>query len=244
LKPDWQTEDGSIALYLGDCLDVLPTLEADVAITDPPFGAQTHAGAQTGANGGEQLVDFDPVTAEHLGDVWEQLVLQVCRRWVVATIEWRHATELERRNLLIRLGVWVKPNGAPQFTGDRPGTGWEAVAICHRPGRKRWNGGGHHATWRFCKTEGDHPTQKPLDLVEAFVEQFSDSGETVLDPFMGSGTTGVACIRTGRRFIGIEKEPKYFAIAVKRIEAELQRHTLFEEPPKIVQRSLIEEDAA
>jgi site-specific DNA-methyltransferase (adenine-specific) len=67
---------------------------------------------------------------------------------------------------------------------------------------------------------------------------------TILDPFMGSGTTGVACIRTGRRFIGIEKEPKYFEIAVKRIEAELQRHTLFEEPPKIVQRSLIDEEAA
>lgn len=240
MQPTWQTADGAVKLWLGDCLDMLPTLEADVAITDPPFGAQTHAGAKTGANGGEALIDFASFTAEQLGDVWEQLVLRTCRRWVVATIEWRHASELERRELLVRLGVWVKPNGAPQFTGDRPGTGWEAVAICHRPGKKRWNGGGHHATWRICKTEGDHPTQKPWELVESFVDLFSDAGETVLDPFMGSGTTGVACVRTGRRFLGIEKEPKYFEIAVKRIEAELNRAPLFDAAPQIVQRELID----
>lgn len=236
-EPHWQTNDGRVRLWNADCLSVLAGFEAssvDVCLSDPPFGEQTHAGAQTGKNGGEKLVDFDSLTAEQIGEIWDELVLRICRRWVVATIEWRHASELERRNLLVRLGVWIKPNGAPQFTGDRPGTGWEAVAICHRPGRKKWNGGGHHAVWRFNKTAGEHPTQKPIELVSMWLDQFSDPNELILDPFMGSGTTGVACIQTGRRFIGIERDPGYFDIAVKRIEKELSAYAIFEPPPQVV----------
>jgi site-specific DNA-methyltransferase (adenine-specific) len=94
---------------------------------------------------------------------------------------------------------------------------WEAVAILHREGKKRWNGGGHHAVW-VCNVElGEHPTQKPLKLLLEWVAKFSDPGETILDPFMGSGTTGVACAQLGRRFIGIEKNANYFEVALRRI---------------------------
>lgn len=215
-----ETIIGDCRLLLGDSRLILPALEADsvgVAITDPPFGAQTHAGAQTGANGGIKLVHFDSMTAKEIGDIFQDLATRIVKRWVVATIEWRHALELESREILIRLGVWVKPNGAPQFTGDRPGTGWEAVAICHREGRKRWNRGGHHATWIHNKISGEHPTQKPLGLIAEWVEAFSDDGETILDPFMGVGTTGVACVKTGRPFVGIEIDPTYYEIACRRI---------------------------
>jgi DNA modification methylase len=76
--------------------------------------------------------------------------------------------------------------------------------------------------------------------VEYVVDLFTVGDDvTVLDPFMGSGTTGVACVRTGRKFIGIEKEPKYFDIAVKRIEAELSRMPLFEDAPAVVQKELL-----
>jgi DNA modification methylase len=92
-------------------------------------------------------------------------------------------------------------------------------------------------------TPNGHPCPKPDTWMQWLCNLSSRSGDTILDPFMGSGTTGVACIRTGRRFIGIEKEPKYFAIAVKRIEAELSRNALFEKPPQIVQRSLLEDSA-
>jgi site-specific DNA-methyltransferase (adenine-specific) len=84
-----------------------------------------------------------------------------------------------------------------------------------------------------------HPNEKPVALVEHFLRLTTEKGETVLDPFTGSGTTGVACIRTGRRFIGIEIEPKYFDIACKRIEDEYKRMTLFEEPPKRRQLELV-----
>lgn len=208
---------GNATLYLGDCRDVLPTLpEVDAVITDPPYGERTHAGARTG-DGDVILVDFASISAEELVSIAAACV-EKARRWVVMTCEWRHAAMLEELEALVRLGVWIKPNGAPQFTGDRPGTGWEAVAILHRPGKKRWNGGGHHAVWNFNKHSGEHPTQKPLALLDKWLTQFTDRGECVLDPFMGSGTTGVACMNLGRSFIGIEREPKYFDIARRRIE--------------------------
>lgn len=65
----------------------------------------------------------------------------------------------------------------------------------------------------------EHETQKPLVLVESLIRNFTDPGELVCDPFAGSGTTGVACIRLGRRFVGWERDPKYHAIAVKRLSA-------------------------
>lgn len=233
---------GDCTLYLGDCMDILPTLaQVDHVITDPPYGARTHAGARTGADGGEVLIDFDSLPDDQFLPLCEQLVSKA-NRWVVMSCEWRHAAQLEAHDLLVRLGVWIKPNGAPQFTGDRPGTGWEAIACLHRAGRKRWNGGGHHAVWSVPKTEGEHPTQKPLALVGRWVAQFTDAGETILDPFMGSGTTGVAAVSAGRVFIGIEREPKYFEIAVRRIEQAYAQRPLFTaDPPKAPEQMGLEE---
>jgi len=72
----------------------------------------------------------------------------------------------------------------------------------------------------------DHPSQKPINLIRKLVEDFTNIGDTILDPFMGSGTTGVACVQTGRNFIGIEIEPKYYAIAEKRIHDAQQQMRL------------------
>ena len=240
---------GSATLYLGDCREVLPTLGAvDCVISDPPYGeADTHAGHLSGVilRNGEpagQVLGFAGISADEMGRLaveWTSLAA----RWVVFSCEWKFAHRLDAAGVLVRLGIWRKPDGAPQFTGDRPGTGWEAVAICHRAGRKRWNGGGRHAFWNVPKggTFG-HPTEKPIALVEAWVSDFSEHGETILDPFMGSGTTGVACARLGRRFIGIEIEPRYFDIACRRIEAAQRQADLFvaqPEPARAVQAVML-----
>jgi site-specific DNA-methyltransferase (adenine-specific) len=219
---------GLAELWLGDCREIAPTLgEVDHIITDPPFGEVTHAGARTLSPRGAVLVDFASITAERFVDdcrMW----CAMARRWVIMTCEWRHAATIEAAGLpLVRLGVWVKPNGAPQFTGDRPGTGWEAVALLHRAGRKRWNGGGHHAVWQYNRVAGEHPTQKPLPLVARWVADFTDEGEAVLDPFCGSGTTGVAAVTAKRRFIGIELDPTHFATACRRIEAAQRQGDMF-----------------
>jgi site-specific DNA-methyltransferase (adenine-specific) len=225
---------GDATLYHADCRDVLPTLaNIDVVITDPPYGARTHAGARTGGSGRADptsgklaLIDFDSLPDEVFLPLCVQLV-GISRRWVVMSCEWRHAAQLEESEILVRLGVWIKRNGAPQFTGDRPGVGWEAISCLHRPGRKRWNGGGHHAVWDVPKVDGFHPTGKPIALLAKWVEQFTDVGETVLDPFMGSGTTGVACIQSGRAFTGIERERKYFDVACERISRAQAQGVLF-----------------
>lgn len=236
-----KVEIGGCTLYLGDCMDILPTLpKVDAVITDPPYGDVTHKGARSSNSLDVTTIDFDSIDSKQLADLCAKLVDQAYR-WVVMTCEWRHAANLESSGIpLVRLGVWIKPNGAPQFTGDRPGTGWEAVAILHRKGRKRWNGGGHHAVWTVPIEQGQHPTQKPIRLISDWVSAFTDSGETILDPFMGSGTTGVACAQMGRNFIGIEREPKYFEIACKRIEQAYAQGQMFApDPVKQEQASLL-----
>jgi DNA modification methylase len=98
--------------------------------------------------------------------------------------------------------------------------GYESIVACHAPGKSTWNGGGQHGVFIVNKggdERAGHPTQKPFALMEKLIRLFTDPGDLILDPFMGSGTTGVAAIRLGRRFLGWEKDPKYFAIAEKRI---------------------------
>ena len=225
-------------LYCGDCRELTPSLEGvDHIVTDPPYGEREthrmHLSSITLRNGepARQALGFDGITCDEmvqLADGWVKLAT----RWVVFTCEWKYGHALEESGLLVRLGIWRKPDGAPQFTGDRPGTGWESVAVCHRKGKKRWNGGGKHAFWSFAKGENTtgHPTGKPLGLFQAFVRDFTDPGESILDPFMGSGTTGVACAKMGRKFIGIEREPQYFDIACKRIEEAYAQPDLFVAP--------------
>jgi len=218
---------GDCTIYLGDCLEILPTLEkVDAVITDPPYGEKTHSGARTD-NGETKLIEFSSID-DSTFQRFCRMAVDLARRWVVMTCEWRHASKAEESGLpVIRLGVWVKPNGMPQMTGDRPATGWEAVLIMHREGKKKWNGGGHPAVWTVNKENGEHPTTKPQGLIRKWLNQFTDQGETILDPFMGSGTTGVACANLGRKFIGIEIEPKYFDIACERITNAYRQERLF-----------------
>jgi hypothetical protein len=114
------------------------------------------------------------------------------KRWVGMSCAWQHAAELEKSGIpRLRLGLWHKPNGAPQFTGGRQSTGWDAIAILHREGEKSGNSGDHRAVW-VCNVEhSDHPAPKPLKLLVDWVVKFTDEGGPVLDPFCGSVTTGV-----------------------------------------------------
>ncbi len=224
---------GDALLIHGDAFSIMPTLgDVDCILTDPPYNPKTHKGARSAKSLAASQIDFDSLTEKQFIEFCGNAVGQA-KRWVVMSCAWQHAAELEKAGIpLVRLGVWHKPNGAPQFTGDRPGMGWEAIAILHREGKKRWNGGGHHAVW-VCNVEhGDHPTQKPLKLLMDWVEKFTEPGETVLDPFMGSGTTGIACVLLGRSFIGIEKDPGYFEMACARIQAALQPTSTHKRRPK------------
>jgi site-specific DNA-methyltransferase (adenine-specific) len=214
---------GNATLYLGDCREILPTLpKVDAVITDPPYAEKTHKGALTnkGSGAGVQLVTFAALDDDGFLAVMESC-LAAANGWVIATCDYRHAALMYQHKRFVRLGAWVKPNPMPQISGDRPGQGFEAVLVLHSGGRtKMWNRGGGAGVWTF-PTEGggtEVPTQKPVGLASAFVSDFTAHGETVCDPFMGSGTTGVASVKAGRAFVGIEREPRHFDIACRRID--------------------------
>lgn len=235
-------------LFEGDCLDPATGLASladksvDHVICDPPYEAEAHTlqrrtketfGSRVG--GGDtrgaaiKPVDFAPITqAERLSVAFESA--RISRRWTLVFCQ-AEAVGVWRDSLVVggaswrRACIWVKPDGQPQLTGDRPGMGYESIAAAHSHGKSRWNGGGRHGVYTVAtKSDRDtertgHPTQKPSLLMEKLIADFTDPGDTILDPFAGSGTTGVAAIRLGRNFIGWERDPKYAAIARKRLGA-------------------------
>lgn len=224
-------QDG-ITVFNADCFDVLDHLgvTVDHIITDPPYDEVTHDGARTnkiGASGkpGQRLLSggserqFAPIDLNAIKAVFTSVNAQ---RWTIATLAYQHAARLEQDPpyglRFVRFGVWVKPDGMPQISGDRPAMGWESVAILHNDStRLRWNGGGSRAVWTENVARGNHPTEKPIGLLRDFVEQFTDPGDLILDPFMGSGTTLRAAKDLGRRAIGIELNEDYCRIAVERL---------------------------
>jgi site-specific DNA-methyltransferase (adenine-specific) len=225
----------SHVVHLGDCIEgmaALPDKSVDVLLADPPFSERVHArlGREGRSDGvaSRDALSFGHLTRADASSIAGQAARAV-RRWVLLFCDelafplGREAGEAAGLEF-VRLGAWVKTDAMPQMSGDRPAAGLEFLAIFHAPresGRMKWNAGGRSATWTgSCQEHGvprEHPAQKPIWLCEALVRDFTDPGELILDPFAGSGTTGVACKRLGRRFIGFERDPKYHAIAERRI---------------------------
>ena len=232
-------------LHHADCLDPVRGLASladrsvDHVISDPPYGERTHHNHRVGSTAAyagytaspsrAKEIGFDPLTSEQMRGLAEQFA-RVARRWSIVFCEieqtgaWQ--SEMIRAGLdYVRTGAWVKPGSTPQFSGDRPAVGFEAIVISHTKGRKRWNGGGKHGVWtipivKHQVEERLHTTQKPLDLMRELVSDFTDPGDIILDPFAGSGTTGVAAIQLGRRFIGWERDANYHAIAMRRLRGD------------------------
>lgn len=209
-----------------DCLEAMRELadnSVDHVITDPPYDERTHAGARTGGSSSVILsIDFQP--SNRLLEPFIREALRIAKRWIIAFCSLEMFGDYQRLagDTWIRAGFWRRSDGCPQFTGDRPGQPGEGVAIMHRSSRKRWNGGGKHAYWT-CGVERHervHPTQKPVKLMMELIRDFTDEGDLVLDPFAGSGSTGVAAIRLGRRFLGFESNDEYCRTANERLAAE------------------------
>lgn len=207
---------GDCNLYLGDCRDILPTLgKVDAVVTDPPYGID---------------IASNPVRQKHTKKQWDKA-----------------APEVDFINSILSLGdeqiIWGGnyfnlPPSRGFLVWDKKQPENFSLAMCEMA----WWSRDHNAKVFSKSVTGyakDHPTQKPVALME-WCLGFLPSAKTILDPFMGSGTTGVACVNLGRSFIGIERDPDYFDIACRRIEEAYKQPRLFAEPvANPVQQALI-----
>jgi DNA modification methylase len=221
---------GDCQLYLGDCALILPTLpKVDAVITDPPYGI--------GEAAGKNKTRTNLAAAKDYGtDEWDnkpidsELMVALVGAGDTAIIFGGNFYSMPAAPCWL---IWDKEN-----TGDFADAemAWTNLPKAVRLIRYRWNG----MLRANNEQRGDHPTQKPIGVMRWCIEQ-AGNPQTILDPFMGSGTTGVAAVQMGRSFIGIEREPKYFDIACKRIEQAYAQGDFFVAPPKAkqLQESLI-----
>lgn len=258
MKPTWATENGDLQLFLGDALEILPTLEpgsVDAVVTDPPYSSGgAFRSDRTASTSSKYLGSHGKgpgVEAEYSGDsrdgrgwmfwatLWMLRCHDVCRESALAMIftDWRqfpNCSDIFQASGFVwrGLAVWDKGNARPMsgrfshqaefiLWGSKGAIGWDFESPCAK------------GVLNFPAPKEFHQAEKPVELI---AEMLGITGNTILDPFMGSGTTGCACARTGRAFVGIEKDERHFATAVRRIEAELNRAPLFEPAPQI-QRS-------
>ncbi len=226
-----------VTLYCGDCREVLPTLgKVDAVVTDPPYGIgynpQVHR-LYNGKTNGRDLIAGDAsepdlaflFSLECPKIIWgaENFFRQIPHRgrWIC----WHKRSPVTRPNSM--------PSGDFELAwSDRKSGFYKYIRIVH--------GGVINADSEFGNNQArEHPTQKPQSLMKWCVEQLPVDCYTILDPFMGSGTTGVAAVKLGRKFIGIEIEPKYFDIACRRIQAALDAPDMFIEQPKPAKQEVL-----
>ena len=217
---------GDATLYRGDCMEVLPTLgRFDAVITDPPYGIGAGTGIGKVTKEGS---DFRGMAQWDSEPPPKAIFDDFLSRCGVAVVWGGNYFDLPPAPGFL---VWDKIQ-PEKFTLAMAELAWTNVgkpAKIYRWKSQSINGGDPKY----------HPTQKPLDLMVWCIEQ-AGNPQTILDPFMGSGTTGVACAQLGRKFTGIEREQKYFDIACERIARAQAQGKLFEpEAPKQTQEALL-----
>lgn len=248
---------GDATLYLGNCLEVLPTLEGVRHVfSDPPYEDELHKAVgkinriRTDGRTVPDDLTFDGVNA--LRPEISAACVAVSAGWVIlftlaeGVRAWRDDLQAAGAKWDTTC-FWVKPDASPRFNGQGPARGAECFVTCWAgKGHRRWNAGGKRGVYTHnvnTGRQGEHPTEKPVSLMAEIVADFSRPGDLICDPFMGSGTTGVACARLGRPFIGIEQNERWFDLSCRRIEVAQREYTaqgrLFSEaPPKPVQTSM------
>ena len=259
---DWRSDDGSVLLYRGDCLELLPTLPSgivDCVVTDPPYGHNNNNGDlihnREAALGRGELGAARPIANDGVeaNELFRAVLLHIRRllqpgcccccccccgggpdpqfaRWAL----W-----MDEVFDFKQMVVWDK---GPMGLGWHYRRSYETVLVAQKRGAAcRWfdqsakveniirPGSG---IAKIIPSTDQHPTEKPVGLAAHFIRLHAELGHLVLDPFMGSGTTGVAAVKTGRRFIGVEIDEHFFGMAVRRIQEAFDSQALFRQVNK------------
>ena len=232
-----ETIGNGVTLYLGDCRDVIPTLcHIDTVVTDPPYGVNFDGKAGHYRNEPSAKRDDTYVSYEDTPANFHEVILPALSQ--ALGISRSGLVFMASRNVQLlprgELGGIYLPNGCGRsswgfqnfmhavFYGPDP---YLSAGMGSRPN-------GKYGLYGNDSNQVNHPCAKPVAAMEWAVGRASLEGETVLDPFMGSGTTGVAAVKLGRQFIGIEIEPRYFDLACRRIDQATRQRDLFIEPAK------------
>ena len=242
MKYKRKVQIGDCTLYEADCMDILPHLDkVDAVVTDPPYDL-SEAGAGK-SHVGMSLNKFDSQAYKDLVSGFDvsqvfSAISKICKPFnMFCFCSNKQISKImahnEQNKRSTTLCVWHKTNAAPFANGVWRGD----IEYCvhAKASGAVFNGGAvekKKVTEHPMVVGKEHPTVKPLPIVSKYLRICSNRGQTILDPFMGSGTTGVACAKMGRKFIGIELDPDYFDIACKRIEDAYKQPDLFVEPPK------------
>ena len=236
IEPYWKSKDGRHVVYCGDCREILPHVKnVDVIITDPPYGI-SHVALQGQKRTGKRV---GAVNTWHPKSLWDNEIKQewgelssACSDVIVWFGNWKKRDQVESmisHKLRCEI-IWAKDChvGPPCPVAPRDERIWIFSKEAITPTRFETSVWDEDIipTW----SHKDHLNEKPLRLMVRLVSFFN--AETICDPFMGSGTTGVACVRLNRRFIGIEISQEYCDIAVERIKRELSQPRLELEPHK------------
>lgn len=223
---------GDATLYCGDNAHVLPQLsKVDLVLTDPPYGINENTKKNMSRGCIAKPTDYGSFDWDKT-PVPQSFIDQVIAAGSFCIMFGGNYYAVPPASCWL---VWDKVNGTNDFADCE--MAWTNLPKAVRLYRQMWNGMLREGEERGVQRV--HPTQKPVALMAWCIQQVAVS-ETILDPFMGSGTTGVAAVRLGRKFIGIEREPKYFDIACQRIEQAYAQGKLFQpEPVKQVQEALL-----
>lgn len=207
---------GNCTLYHGDCLDVLPTIDhVDAVVSDPPYGIDFQYASHDDSL--DKWCDLMNKVVPELKRLADFIIMPAC---AVKRLSWWYANHNPEW-----LVAWHK--GSPGHQSTIGFNDWEPHVVWGRPKKPMHD----YFSTRCGFEENGHPCPKPLAYALWLVSRAASHHETILDPFMGSGTTGVACAKLGRHFMGIEKERKYFDIACRRIERTYDQSDLFVPPP-------------
>jgi site-specific DNA-methyltransferase (adenine-specific)/modification methylase len=224
-----KVEIGNATLYLGDCMEILQTLDkVDAVITDPPYGINENSKKVASRGKMAAPKDYGDFDWDKAPPSDELIELIRTKGKYQAFFGGNYFTLPPTPCWL----VWDKLNTGDFADCELAWTNWPKAV---RRLQWRWNG-----MIRQGNEERFHPTQKPLEVMK-WVIDLCPKADSIIDPFMGSGTTGVAAIQMGKKFIGIEREPKYFEIACKRLEQAVSQPQLFEpEPVKQIQEAMFQ----
>lgn len=241
-------------LYLGDCLEILPHLQSvQCVVTSPPYNLvkENSGGSTTTFGSHERRYEewYDDSMPEMEYQEWQKTIIRACFSICEGSIFYNHKIRYawSRRGAVYHPMDWLSEfplwceivwdrcgaigSNVPRFSSQD-----ERIYQMGKPAI--WNKTTHTTIWRFPPDTVDgHVCAFPIELPKRSIEAATGPGMIVLDPFMGSGTTGVACMNLGRKFIGIEIEPKYFDIACERIENAQRQGRMFEDAPAVATKT-------